>query len=373
MSTCTSKTKYIFKDSSDNVPKNVVTVSIDPQVTIIPDLICSKCTLLTSIEIPDTVTIIGDWAFRKCSSLTSVHIPDSITCIGNGAFFGCVSLTSIAIPPSATIIGSSASLTSLKSINIPNSVSTIGNYAFSECSSLISIHIPNSVSIIGHYAFRGCSSLSSISIPPSVTKIYDGAFSKCHALQQRQINGRNCHQYISTWLRRRFDNLPLHQICYNDTSTLDTNTLNSLLQQHVSMFTSTDAMLMTPLHVLCCNPTATLEMIQLLIAAQRHTSLMRNAMNKTPLMMLLESKSKKNNAFHDQDGQLLPLVGLLEQGLDHDALEMIWTFDDKIVLFSELEKRDEVSGLLPFMYGASLSKCSLDVVYKLVMKRVDLL
>jgi hypothetical protein len=48
-------------------------------------------------------------------------------------------------------------------------------------------------------------------------------------------------------------------------------------------------------------------------------------MNKTPLTMLLESKScEKYNALHDTDGQLLLLVGLLEQqGLDFEALEMI--------------------------------------------------
>jgi hypothetical protein len=39
----------------------------------------------------------------------------------------------------------------------------------------------------------------------------------------------------------------------------------------------------------------------------------------------------------------------------------------------ELEIEDETSGLLPFMYGASLGNCGLDVVYELAMKLPDLL
>jgi hypothetical protein len=46
---------------------------------------------------------------------------------------------------------------------------------------------------------------------------------------------------------------------------------------------------------------------------------------------------------------------------------------DEIVLVSELENRDEVSGSFSFMYGASLSKCRLDDMYELVMKRVNVL
>jgi hypothetical protein len=220
----------------------------------------------------------------------------------------------------------------------------------------------------------GCSSLTIVEIPP-VTEIKYSAFSQCHALEQRQSNGYNYHQDVSTWLRRRFDNLPLHQICYDDTSLLDTTSFGKflLMQQHTSVFTLTDAMLMTPLHVLCCNPTASIEMIQQLKAAQPRAALMKNVMNQTPLMMFLELKSKRYNIFH-QDGQLLPLVELLEKGLDVDALEIIQAFDDEMVtIISEIVKRDDTSGLLPFMYSASLKNCKLNVVYQLAMKFPHLL
>jgi hypothetical protein len=395
MSTCTDNTQFVFKDSSDNIPKNAVTVSIHPEVTRIPDELCCGCRSLTAVDIPKSVTIIGKYAFCECSSITYIHIPESVTTIGQN--FSCSSITYIHVPESVTTIGQSAfggcsSLTfihipenvasiedctfwecsSLTSIYVPKSVTTIGMYAFWECSSLTFIHIPENVTTIEEKAFRGCSSLVSIAIPSSVTEVKDGAFCACHSLEQRQINGHNYHQHIPTWLRQRFHNLPLHQFCYNDTSSLNTITLNHFLQLHTSMLTVTDAMLMTPLHILCCNPTATTEMIQVLQAAQPDAASMRNVMNKTPLMMLLESKSSKYNVFHD-DGQLLPLVGLLEQGLDMDALDMIRAFDDDMALVSELENIDDVSGLLPFMHGASLSTCTLEIMYDLAMERVDLL
>jgi hypothetical protein len=54
------------------------------------------------------------------------------------------------------------------------------------------------------------------------------------------------------------------------------------------MLSWTDDVLMAPIHILCCNPTATDEMIQVLKDAQPHEALMRNVLNKTPLLMILE-------------------------------------------------------------------------------------
>jgi hypothetical protein len=283
-----------------------------------------------------------------------VYIPDSVTDIRYDTFHACSSLTCI---------------------HIPERITTIGHQAFRECSSLISITIPENVSDIGVQAFSGCSSLTSIVIPKSVTTIGFQAFVACDGLDQRQlVNGCNYHEDTDTWICQQFDNLPLHQMCYNDTSTLNTITFNKSIQEHASMIITNDAMLMTPLHILCCNPTATTEMIVQLQATEPQAASMENVMNKTPLMILLESKQIKYNAFQE-NGQLLPVVGLLEQGLDYNTFKVIWAFggNNMRVLVSELEKRDETSGLLPFMYGASLSKCRLDIVYELAMVHIALL
>ncbi len=52
----------------------------------------SRCSGLTSIEIPNSVTYIGNGAFALCNSLTSIEIPNSVTYIGNAAFILCNSL-----------------------------------------------------------------------------------------------------------------------------------------------------------------------------------------------------------------------------------------------------------------------------------------
>ncbi len=59
--------------------------------------------------------------------------------------------------------------------------------------------------------------------------------------------------------------------------------------------------------------------------------------------------------------------------MDYDSLEVIRGFDDDMALASELENRNEVTLLLPFMYGALLSKSKLDIMYELAMERADVL
>ena len=93
---------------------------------------------LISVTIPENVTIIDIKAFSGCANLKSVEISNKVSTIGNMAFSRCTSLTSVAISKSVTSIGSFAFLScrKLTSIVIPNSVTSIGHYAFDDCSNL---------------------------------------------------------------------------------------------------------------------------------------------------------------------------------------------------------------------------------------------
>ena len=419
----------------DDVPKHATTVTVHPSVTIIRNSAFQNCSELTSVIISDSVTEIRDYAFYQCSQLGSVDIPNSVKEIRNGAFADCPQLTSIKIPESVTSIedGTFNRCSKLMTINIPNSVTRFRSCAFEDCSQLTSIVIPNSVTSIDNLAFYECSQLRSVNIPDSVTSIGNGTFGKCskltsitmsnsvksigngafsfcsqltsviipnsvedigwntsqkcsimsigccafdgcQALKQRLISGNNYNPNIHTWLRQRFVNLPLHQTFYNTINTMTTRTITKLIQQHKSTLIATDAMGMTPLHVLCCNPTSTTELIKLLKTAQPDTTSMRNVLGQTPLVMLLELRAIQYNDYHDEDGRLIPLVDILYVGLEYKALNAMLALDGERRFQSEVELTDKSSGLLPFMYAASLSRCSLDVVYELAMLvRPDLL
>jgi hypothetical protein len=365
----------LFNDEIDIIPRDVVAAIIQPTATSIDEFDFAECSSLISINIPNLVTNIGEYTFAECSSLVSISIPSSVTSIGDSAFWKCSSLTTIRIPSSVVSIKESTfhACSSLTSIDIPSSVTIIGDNAFFECSSLMSITIPSSVVRIGEGAFGYCHSLILIVIPESVTEIGDDAFSNCNVLELRLVNGYNYNVGIQTWLRWRFLNLPLHQAFYHSSNTMTTSLLNNLIHQHSSMINSTDTMLMTPLHVLCCSPTVTADMLQILKVASPVAASRRNVLGETPLMMYLKCKNTEYNAYHTVSGHLLPLVELIEFGLKSYILKIILIFYDLVKFSSELEERNKSSGLLPFMYCASLSQCGLDTVYEVAMKRPNLL
>ena len=113
-----------------------------------------------------------------------------------------------------------------------------------------------------------------------------------------------------------------------------------------------------------------LEWLKILRAAQPDAASMRTVMGHTPLMMILHCKGihQYDDYYNGSDRELvlLPLVGLLKSVPNYDALETILVFHET-QLVDEIGEEDEESGLLPFMYAASLAKCRLDVVYQLAI------
>ena len=174
-----------------------------------------------------SVTSIGEGAFSRCTTLTSVEIPNSVTSIGEDAFYSCTGLTSVTIPNSVTSIGENAFsfCTKLTSVEIPNSVRSIGESAFSNCRTLTNVHIsdlaawcnidfadekanpmyfagnlylnaklvtelviPEGVTNIKDYVFYNCNCLTSVEIPNSVRSIGEKAFYSCEKLTNVHIS-----------------------------------------------------------------------------------------------------------------------------------------------------------------------------------------
>ena len=340
-----------------------------------------KCSYLVSIEIPTSVTIIDEKAFFGCSSLQSIKIPPSVTKIGGWAFYNCDSLVSVDIPSSTTTIGGWAfyDCKALVSIEIPPSITEIGRYAFSRCESLLSMILPSTTHQIHIHAgtFCGCTSLKLIAIDNS-TPMSSDFFYNCNILEQRKIDGQNYHTDISTWLHQRFENLPIHQACYNYTKTLTINFLSTLIEENRSSLTYADAMGMTILHILCCNPNVTAEMIKLVQTAmtlgktQNDDNDDDNNKNSGRIIdppLLLFLKCRRSIPFHLDEYEVASasIHSLLRHGIQLHDIECLYALKGDTVEL-DLHYRDKTSEMFPCMLAASLKSCELETVYELAIK-----
>ncbi len=408
-----SKTVRILKgDSNNSIPSyafrgySLKSVQIEggANITTIEQDAFRGCSSLKSINIPNTVTTIEEAAFYKCSSLRSITIPIGVKKIGGCAFCGCSSLGSIDIPNTVTTIGRHAfnDCSSLRSINIPIGVTYIGYQTFRACKLLRSIHIPNTVETVERCAFWGCSSIRSINIPIGVTTIVRSAFCDCKLLQsihipntvetigedafldcdtleQRLENGTNYHPDTATWLRQRFDNLPVHQACYyaNDDAQSAVDDLSKLIQENKQALTATDAMGMTPLHILSCNPHITSEMVRVIVEREEGASTLlaqTDVTGNTPLQLFMRcgGYSPVDADEQEEEVQSMPsLCDLLEKGISGEDLSILFALNDNQQI--DMSGKDEETGLFPFMSAAVLPGCGLDAVYALAMNNLDVI
>lgn len=290
------------------------------------------------------------------------------------AFFGCVSL---------------------RSIHIPNSVASIQSEAFFGCESLQSVNISSGLRSIGKWAFRGCKSLQLIHIPNTVSEIGWDAFADCDKLEQRQTNKNGTNNYdpnIVTWLRRRFDDLAIHQACYDANHTNDANDntqsaelvdrLSTLVQDNKQALMATDAMGMTPLHTLCCNPRATVEMIQLIVENDPSLRASTDVTDSTPLQLFLKCRrllslgGGQKRSIMSKPMAMPLLHDMLKKGIELENLVILFalnnnsssSIDNQQIDFSGY---DETTNLFPFMSAAVSSACELDVVYALAMRNLE--
>ena len=104
-----------------------------------------------------------------------------------------------------------------------------------------------------------------LTLPRKVTQFQMIALSK-HATFVEDLTFGDCAMLnksnqpdITTWFKTCFDDLPLHQLCYNIS---DTTTDISIIQINNKALIAQDALGMTPIHVLLSNSFATPDMIR---------------------------------------------------------------------------------------------------------------
>ncbi len=124
---------------------NITSFTFGNNVSVIPQLLCSGMSHLSTITIPNSVTSIGAAAFSGCTGVTSITFGNNVAIIGQEAFHHCRSLTTI---------------------TIPDCVTSIGKYAFSFDSSLHTVTIGANVTSIGRNAFEYCVQLDTVYMMP---------------------------------------------------------------------------------------------------------------------------------------------------------------------------------------------------------------
>jgi hypothetical protein len=277
---------------------------------------------LATLHIPSTVCKMGDSVFYDCTGLISITIPDALETIEARMFCNCNSLTHIEIPPKVTRIGDGAfqGCEGLKHLRIPSSVVEIGDSAFESCKQLTSVHLlGNSLHTIEKRTFYECSSLTHARIPSSVTRIESGAFGMCIRLislelpegleminpdepeensslfccrsllhfvipskqdferpfdvrlfmYHLRITHLVCHfKDPVSILQHRFDDLPVHRLCYYQSYYPLMEAMEKLRQSmdvDPAAGNKVDAFGMTPFHILALSQTPNLSLFQALM------------------------------------------------------------------------------------------------------------
>ncbi|KAL3758063.1 hypothetical protein ACHAWU_002996 [Discostella pseudostelligera] len=120
---------------------------------------------------------------------------------------------------------------------------------------------------IGEDEFSVCTTSKSIVVPSAVTAICDGTFHTCTSLEEvrdlregiltisRDGLFANFAEVNCTFdmLRRRFDDLPIHELCHTVTSNEELQTLMEVIQLHSAHGFPVDCLGTTPLHILACS------------------------------------------------------------------------------------------------------------------------
>lgn len=139
-----------------------------------------------TLTIAPDVKVLPDNAFFGLYVIGDVTIPASVTSVGKGAFCWCRKLNRVIWNGSATSIPDYCfTYSSIASISLPNTVTKIGDYAFSGCKKLTTFDFNSHITFIGDEAFNGCTELvadASTLLPSTITTLGSGAFLGCRKI-----------------------------------------------------------------------------------------------------------------------------------------------------------------------------------------------
>jgi hypothetical protein len=103
----TTKQLVLLRNLTAGMPAvckdTIVTLDIDPSVTVLPTSAFSGAALLQTVTIPGSIATVGIRAFYACGALTSVTIAQGVATISAQAFKDCAALAVITIDGTPTL------------------------------------------------------------------------------------------------------------------------------------------------------------------------------------------------------------------------------------------------------------------------------
>ena len=308
-------------------------INIPSTVTEIGKCAFHYCEKLEVADLPIEVQRLGWHVFNNCKSLKSINIPPNIELIKEGSFKDCARVSEVLFSEGLREIGEGgfSRCTSLVSVTLPPSLREVGVQSFDGCVKLNEIHMHDDIYSIGRGAFKDCN-ITNFRIPPLVANVDISILGRNNGLVSLELPERrnnikdsmmgetvlgalrnialpsdclvriilsanftslvvafpNADQgTISTALKTRFDELPIHKICYYQSYHDNESTLQSLKREFNELNVSgkeQDCLGMTPLHILACSTKPSIEMYRLLIDKYPETLVIEDKWGDIPLM-----------------------------------------------------------------------------------------
>eukprot|EP00571_Detonula_confervacea_P000103 CAMPEP_0172326988 /NCGR_PEP_ID=MMETSP1058-20130122/58221_1 /TAXON_ID=83371 /ORGANISM="Detonula confervacea, Strain CCMP 353" /LENGTH=582 /DNA_ID=CAMNT_0013043905 /DNA_START=106 /DNA_END=1855 /DNA_ORIENTATION=+ len=299
------------------------------------------CEKLEEVVLPKGLQKLGRRAFFSCRSLQRIIIPPKVQTIEAGTFSNCCDLIDVVFSEGLREIRGNvfSHCTSLLSVNLPSSLKVINEMAFNHCTGLTEMNLPDRVECIHGGAFSGCN-FQNFRIPPLVTNVDMGIFHGHSCIVSLELSAhvrsiiedspyacaelaflRNifipqecrsgtvilgrCKELgkvfsdgdstaIANALQQRFNELPIHKICYYQ-SYHHTWAVMSSLKREINPWSSkflgklnvtgkqADCLGMTPLHILACSTKHDVEMYRILIEKYPETLIAKDRWGDIPI------------------------------------------------------------------------------------------
>ena len=177
---------YVGEYAFANCPFFEGTVTLDENVTEVPEHAFSGCSGLKEVTIESPDIVIGENAFSGCSGLKELTIESSDIVIGENAFKGCSGLEEFYTESPIKGIEKHVfdGCTSLESvIMLDESITDIPDYAFAGCESLSCFDMPSPLKSVGAHAFDGFhSDTGTINLSKDFTIVLECSFNDCSGI-----------------------------------------------------------------------------------------------------------------------------------------------------------------------------------------------